>query len=148
MAAGWFSTQSVDYLQRSGPLPLQVAGAVTAGSASTRWLLRVSGIGRRDKEQRPPRWQPGESWRSAAEDLDASRAADRTPRNPGNRSHVSSDGHAATSRAYFPEAMSRRRACRDAKTARREELEPVASRGTGPRPLTVNQRHLLDQSAA
>src|ERR1700722_4029483 len=65
MAAGWFSTQSVDYLQRSGPLPPEVAGAVTAGRASTRRLLRVSGIGRRDKEQRPPRLQPGESWRSA-----------------------------------------------------------------------------------
>src|SRR3984957_17098338 len=65
MAAGWFSTQSVDYLQRSGPLPPEVAGAVTAGRASARRLLRVSGIGSRVKEQRPPRLQPGESWRSA-----------------------------------------------------------------------------------
>jgi hypothetical protein len=57
------STDSLDYLQRSGPLRAQLGGSFTAGGPGTRRLLQVSGIGMaRDPGAGPP--VPGEPWRS------------------------------------------------------------------------------------
>lgn len=67
MPGSWVTTDSIDYLQRSVPLRQRIAGPLTAGAEPTRRLLRVSGIGRRDKESRRlgwPRPVGHEPWRS------------------------------------------------------------------------------------
>jgi Helicase HerA, central domain len=63
MTGGWAGTDSIDYLQRSGPLRPQLSGGLTAGAARTRRLLRINGIGRlvREPDARLP---PDERWHS------------------------------------------------------------------------------------
>jgi hypothetical protein len=65
MSGRWAGTDSLDYLQRSGPLRPQLSGALTAGAPPTRRLLRITGIGRpgRDGSSEPTPY--GEPWRSA-----------------------------------------------------------------------------------
>ncbi len=64
MASGSVTTARLDYLQRYGPGPQQLAGGPrTEGASDTRRLLRVYGIGRPEKELARssgpvPRWRP------------------------------------------------------------------------------------------
>lgn len=65
MPGNWVTTDSVDYLQRSVPLPQRMTGPLTAGAEPTRRLLRIGGIGRRYKESHgSPRAADDEPWRS------------------------------------------------------------------------------------
>src|ERR1700722_3405811 len=67
MPGSWVTTDSVDYLQRSVPLRQRITGTLTAGAEPTRRLLRIGGIGRRDKDSRgsgSSRTAGDEPWRS------------------------------------------------------------------------------------
>jgi hypothetical protein len=66
MPGTWVTTDSVDYLQRSVPLRQRMTGPLTAGAEPVRRLLRIGGIGRRDKESRgsAARATGDEPWRS------------------------------------------------------------------------------------
>lgn len=58
------TTDMVDYLQRSGPLPPHMTGSLMAGAASTRRLLHVSGVGRPVREPPGMPSSPDRQWQS------------------------------------------------------------------------------------
>ena len=64
MTGQWAGTDSIDYLQRSAPLRLRLGGALTAGAAPTRRLLRVTGIGRTVREPGAGPPTSPDQWRS------------------------------------------------------------------------------------
>lgn len=68
MPTGSVTTSRVDYLQRCGPGPDAGNGARTEGSAASRRLLRVRGIGRPEKERQRPISKP-DRWRPATAEL-------------------------------------------------------------------------------
>jgi hypothetical protein len=62
-----FGTQAVDYLQRSADLPaVDAGGPSTEAPDSLRRMLRISAVGRLEKEALP---RPGEDFRMISEDL-------------------------------------------------------------------------------
>ena len=70
MASSHVSTDSIDYLQRSGIPPADPAGPRTAGEPGTRRLIRIRGVGRPDKDL-PRRDRAGSDgdWRPATTGL-------------------------------------------------------------------------------
>ncbi len=68
MAPEKFDTSAIDYLQRAGhaPPPIDVGAPATQAPPSARRMLRIRGVGQRDKDALP---RPGEPFHLSSEDL-------------------------------------------------------------------------------